>query len=447
MSESDENKTTAEVDVAAVVEPSSNDSEGNLLSPLSSDVKLIGDCWDQIFDYLSLHDIFRMGDTCKQLHQMAGNYVCKYLPDLQYDLIAGEVFIKLERDTFHIRTDFCQNIRKLCIGKRSELDYFLDADTLSSLKTLIFDSIELTEVQVQYTRNVMINIESVHLKYCDMTVKAIEQLIAYCPKLKFLNVYDCYMIDDAPQKSIFLQNCPTLEHFQYETTLWKESNEKYENMKTFLENHTNLKSFESECSFLWAHQDILLNTNIRLERLIIHFYQWNEEITFDEFVDFLKTLHERGFYETVHFIGCKKFSDSFSTLPLATLTKAYVNNDPTHLTGLTQLKELHIQVLNADTDPLAKSLVNLERLTICGFPIDDNYILPFIRHSNNLSIIKVESSSIKGAFDPFAMNEERKKLGNSNPVTISLPEDVYLIQKWKSQNLNLSHVKITRSDM
>lgn len=455
MSQSDggqNNVAGAGANDAAAADVPSNDSQEN--PPTPPYLRLISPCWEHIFGFLSLEDILQTGETCTQIHRMVGNYVCKYFRNLRYDLIAGEVYTKMQQNlrlpalAFQLRTDFCQFIPKLYIGKKSELDYFLDPNTLFSLKTLTFESIELTEIQVQYTRNVLKNIENLHLKYCDIDGKAFEQLIAYCPKLKFLNVYDCDMMNTS-QKFIFSQYCPTLEHFQYETGL--ENQRQFNELKAFLEIHTNLKCFESECNFLWTHRDQLIDTNIHLERLTIHFYQWNDLVTIDQFVNFLKALHAHGFYKTLHiafkntYSGREEFLKSISTLPLEILTD--ISPYEIDLMHLTQLKELNVSMWfdSGNMDTLTKSLIKLERLTINSATVD--IILSFLRHASKLKIIKIKRDLFNMVLDVSALNEERKKLLYASKVSICLPEDLYLWENWKSNNLDLSHVRITRFDL
>lgn len=446
----------ADADDAASDAPS-NESQENP-PPSAPYLRLIPDCWEHIFGFLSLKDILQMGETCHQIHQMAGNYVCKYFPDLRYDLVAGEVYTKIQQDlrlpalAFQLRTNFCRFIPNLYIGKKSELNYYLDADTLSSLKTLTFEVVELTEVQVQYARNVLKNIEKLHLKYCDIDGTALKQLVAYCPKLKFLTVYDCYMTDSAqnlllPHNFLFSQFCSTLEHFQYETDLANQT--QFTELKIFLEIHTNLNHFETECNFLWTHRDLLIDTNVQLQKLTIHFYQWKNSVAIDQFVDFLKALHAHGFYRTLHLAfqdtwsGRAQFIKRISALPLEILTDS--RPDKIDLMRLTHLKELNVSMWYdlGCMDALAQRLTKLERLTIDSATIDT--ILPFICHSSKLKIIKIKRGAL--ILNVAALNEERKKLASACKVSICMPEDLYLWEKWTSKNLDLSHVKITRFDL
>lgn len=48
--------------------------------------------------------------------------------------------------------------------------------------------------------------------------------------------------------------------------------------------------------------------------------------------------------------------------------------------------------------------------------------------------------------DIFALNKVRKKVGNASQIALYVPEIVYSCTKWESRKLNLSRVKIARSD-
>lgn len=67
------------IDTGAGATQSNNDQRGN--SPSPPYLKLISDCWEQIFDYLSLRDIHAMGETNCNLNSL----------ELQFELIGKEV--------------------------------------------------------------------------------------------------------------------------------------------------------------------------------------------------------------------------------------------------------------------------------------------------------------------------------------------------------------------
>lgn len=114
------------------------------------------------------------------------------------------------------------------------------------------------------------------------------------------------------------------------------------------------------------------------------------------------------------------------------------------LNRLTNLKELYILHLSPFDPPLlAKSSINLEQLSFSLASFDT--ILPFVCHSNRLKTIRIDRLIHNEILDLFTLNQERKKLVDTCKVVIYLPENVYLLGKWKFDNLNLDRVKIGRS--
>lgn len=438
MDESGQNRS-----LAASAAAKENDHQGD--SPLPPPyLKVIADCWEHIFDLLSLKDIFAMGETCIRMHRMAGYYLREYFPELRFNLIGKEVQVAYPHK-FHLRADFFPYISKLCILKRSELGCIMGTETFSSLKTLIFMSVKLDETQFFYTRHILKNVENIEIEHCDISVGIFKQLVDYCPKLKFLCVQYGNIDSTAIAKSLFSQHFPTLEHLRYKPhSCHTQVNE----LKTFLEKHTNLKQFESNLPFLWANREVLCKTNTQLDLFIIDFTR-TANIPSDQFVNFLKTLYERGLYKSfqasidrVTDNVFEQSSDGIYTLPAFELLD--INTDTAiDLTRLTNLKELHIYNLtDADTEALAKSLIKLERLSFGSVSVDR--IIPFICNSRRLKAIYIDHLN-DNEVDLFALNEKRKMLENARKVQVCVREDKYLVAKWNSKYFNLSHVEISRA--
>lgn len=187
------------------------------------------------------------------------------------------------------------------------------------------------------------------------------------------------------------------------------------------------------------------------------YFERKDPIPLEQFVNFLKTLHQRGFYKTLKltFRFCKPsnidvgdLKKAISTLPalqrLAIPEESFVD-----LTRLANLKEFYIEFMNTsitNTETLAKSLPKLERLGLGWGFMSVDAILPFIRHSSRLKIIECPYFSDE-AINLFTLNQERKKLANACQICISVPENVYLREKWKPRNLKLDLVEITRFEL
>lgn len=408
-------------------------------------LKLIADCWENIFDYLPLRDIISVGQTCIRMQKMTGYYLREYFPEILCTLDGRTARITYS-DRFHLQAELWQYINKLCID--GNLDYCLNANTFSSLNTLIFSSVDLTKTQIGYTENLLKLVENVQLKYCAVEAEIFNELFNLCPNMKHLHIQCCRMPEDALH-TLFLRNCPTLEYLQYQP-LPRKADTQINELQTFLENHSNLKHFETDYRFLWANRDILNDTNVQLNLLTIRFPPTNNHILYVHLVDFLKTLHDRGFYKTLNLsfdyreteMSFEHLSNATSTLPALEML-----NTPTDsiidLSRLINLKELEIRTYESGTliKNVARNLIKLKRLTFFIASIDD--ILPFVCHSKRLKTINVYH--LRDEFlDLFTLNEERKKLEDATPISICVLENVYLPTKWKIGNLHLSHVKIVR---
>lgn len=413
-------------------------------------LKLIDDCWEHIFSFLSCGDIIAMGQTCKKMCEMAGHYILVYHPELEFDL--NERAIQLLFSSVSIQTDFYKFIAKLCINYSSRLDFFQNSEPFHSLKTFAFDFYHFKENQIERMQNVLQNIETIVLEYCKTDGNTFEQLAVHCPKLEYLNVYYCHNIN-RELDTLFSQHFSMLKRLKLRV---QKSGAVIciDKLKMFLEKHTNLKQLDIDCHFLWENRDALMQAEIRLDLLSICFDVTRITIPFAELVVFLKTLNARGFYKTLQIpfyrnpmnVDREHLNNALCTLGpvLENLLISYESR--INLTRLTDLKQLHITVKSpssVEIECIAKSLTNLERLYFTI--IQTNQILPFIRHSKRLKTIKFHNLS-EYILDAFALNQERKKFGNEGLVTIYMPNYIYLRSKWKPRNSKLNLIQIKCSD-
>lgn len=448
MSQSEEHRMI--VDDADASTAASNDTQETTTPPPY--LKLIADCWEHIFDYLSFKNIFVMGETCKRMNQMAGYYIREYHPDLEFHLIEGEIRFSNPTD-YIIHANFYRYITKLHVKNNSELNFFANVQSFEALKALIIGQHNLTETEIGYMQNVLKNVETIQLVHCRLSGRVFEQMAKHCSKLKYLHIHNSNVMAN---HGLFLHYFPTLEHLQYRPLV---SQTRVNELKVFLEKHSNLKRFAASNHFLWENRDILIQTNVQLDLLNVHFDS-TDPMPFDQFIKFLRSLYARGLYKTLKLtfrfcrpanVTTQELKNAISTLPA--LRKLVLPDDSfIDLPRLSNLKEFYIEFLNtsnANTEILATSLPKLERLGLgWGFMTVDA-LLPFIRHSKYLETIECPYFADK-TLDLNALNEERKKHNkdaDACPISIRVPEYVHLDQTWNSQNLKLDLVKIERFEL
>lgn len=421
---------------AVAVATTSHDAEE--MPPPAPYTKLIAVCWEHIFDYLSFRDVIAMGHTCKQLSQLAGCYIREYHSELKVDVYKNE----FSYEDILIEPGFYQYISKLSIRFQDTIELPSNIETCDSLKTIIFDHHSINRSEIKNMQNLLINIESIHLIQCKITRNIFTRLTDHCPKLKHLNIMQYNQLRTIPRaRNLWMQLVGN--QICTNTIQIASLNEKLE---SFLETHPRLEHLEVDYHFLWTNRDALMESNIQIDLLHLYFDEYFAAIR--EFVDYLQTLHRRGFYKTLKLSFCHGFKfdkvqnlgKTISALPgfekLMTVDNSII--DPSCLTNL---KELQCDS-SEKNDTFAKSLPKLERIILQI--ADYSEILAFVRHSKTLKSIQIGQLLETNDFDLFELNEEREKLERASKVWIYVSDDDYLTLKWKLKDLNLSIVKITR---
>lgn len=424
----------------SAVATTSNDAEE--IPPSAPYMKLIANCWDHIFDYLSSRDILVMGQTCKQLCQIAGNYIPEYFPKFELSVADGEVYY-YDDNKIVIQPDFYQYIGTLSIDSEDEFDLSSNVEKFDSLKTIIFYYHTLNRAEIKNMQIVLKNIESIHLIKCEIARNMFALLTNRCPKLKHLNLIQYNAVNVAMSKP---WNYPSKHMNKLTNEHADQTSALNEGLKIFWEKHTKLECLEIDFHFIWSNWHTLMESNIQVDLLHLYFDGTFEEIS--KLVDCLETLHERGFYKILKLSldDNNYFCDEIFAFPR--LEKLRITIDSSiDINCLANLTDLHCDAINIEnTEILAKGLTKLERLFLMKSDYDE--ILTFVRHSKRLkTMIISENLYYRKDFDLFALNEERKKLESATKVLISVPDYDYLILKWKLQFLSLNLVKIVRHTM
>lgn len=431
-------------------------NDNSLEQPLHF-TKVNADCWERIFDLLSLRDIFAMSETCKRMRHMAGYYFREYFPGITCRWIANRgIFIGYPISIK--RTDFSEYITKLIVY--DYLEHFLYAEHYCSLKSLHLRSIELTDTQIDHLKNVLNAVENIEMKQCTIYGNIHEKFLQHCPKLKRLRLHNvCYEPEDA-EKYFFKQKYPSIQYLDYSTLQVYPSNNELSN---FFEQNSDLKHFGVSNLFVWTNRDLFIQSNIKLDSFAIYTAISMRsdddvaEVPTVEFVNLLKTLNERGFFKSLHFkiietdenIDYQELIDELSTLDAFEVLVTNENND---LSRLTHLKELWLLGYHHATtmELLAINLTKLERLYFQRASTVD--IQPFFRYSKRLKTIKVDEiiggNLLEGgtALNLYALNLERERLRISRRVSICVQENIYLATKIRENNRNSAHVEVARWD-
>lgn len=429
--------------------------------------KLNLDCFDELFDYLSLGEIYQIGHTCKTMQKIAGVH-------FQRNYIAAE--ITCENDGFFINnfknirsldifSEFLQKV-KICGNglytvvepKHAESFHYLETNCSTNLRHLELSSMRITEETIECLKKFSDNIETIKISNCAIDGDFGEKFLIFFPNLKYLCVDQIVMSSyEIRYESIgtgsewLTQKYPKLKRLD----LFLKNPTKLE-LKQFFEQNPNVRYFSTYFIHFMTHRDWITTANVKLDDLSINIDDYydnfnNPNDTFDldtrNLCQFLQELYERGFYKRLHL--CTTFSDDDSMAKVVSFPALHgvsgsIGDVDQPL--LLSVKELKIKYGFSAKAP-ALNFPNLTRVSLWN-TISDN-ILYLIRCAPKLKEIKAESLRRGLLYDGrildlYALNKERKKLERPCKVTIYVDESVFLATKWTLKNIDLSLIEMKR---
>ncbi|XP_031634227.1 uncharacterized protein LOC116347672 [Contarinia nasturtii] len=418
--------------------------------------KLNIDCFDEIFEYLSMKDLHSFGQTCKRMNKVAGEYFKRNHSSAEkFCAKDGIHTVYSDQDGVFGKLIQTSGFRKFmpCISIRgNDFDAFRYIQShvteFESTNHIHLSMLNVTAKVIEFIKELLPQLEIVQLRKCLVCDDLYELMLKHCTNLKKI---ECYRLVDSNH---LLHEYPKLEHFK----LIPNHMRRIAELREFFVRNPNVQKFTTTSRLLWENRDIFLNSNITLELL-----ELNEECSdrldgFEhskEISNLLNQLYEQGFYKRlylyVYYVDVD-FSNSLISLKGLELLRIRWFNESYNLPQLTNLKELTILSGSNATEMeiLANHLVKLERLYIERANIDD--IMPFIRRSSKLNKIKMfprtKDSFNSGVLNLTMLNEERAKLAGARKIIIYTSDNIFLATKWATYNgdTNLRLIEIRRAD-
>lgn len=412
--ESDSNKL-------AVFGPSSSGNESlNIF-------KLNVDCFEHLFEWISLKDLFALRRTCKRMKAVAEYYIRLNYPQvLRLNISNRQKFL----DFFQTRLNYFEWIRHLSIW-----------------------NVELTDTQIDGIKYVLNQLESLELREVEIAGDFYEVLLTHCPRLKYLGV----RTETAPQTIIgtgnkWLLRCyPTLVHIAIES--WSSLDEPLQcttELLTFFQQNPSIRIFSTNSTFLAMCRPFMLGSNIKFDRLNIYM---NKHLKFN--CQLANDFHRYEFYQHLHlycnqeeFFGDQLLSEFHDLEKLHVLTLCEGFSIP----AVESIKDVSIGMFyllpSEFPELMATKFSNLRRIDIQFAHLRD--VQTFIRYSAKLEEIKLWRLTVDNPDEPkisdfIALNEERKKLPQARKVTIFINEPHFLKLKFMG-NIDSSLIAVKRME-
>ncbi|XP_031633905.1 uncharacterized protein LOC116347460 [Contarinia nasturtii] len=436
MKSNDEDNNPAKRAVVAV-----NDEQ-----KLAEIFKLTIDCFEEVFDYLSLKDLASIGQTCKRMKRIAGHcFLLNYEPTTAYFHNGGFNYNRVKIDCF---SNLIQNVFFNYEDATNDqtINFITLLKQFTSIKGLEIADVHLTMAWINEMEAILCEAESLTLVFSDCEENVFDAFVAACPKVKYLS-----LAQETNETHWLHKIFPALEHIQLCGFDWDETPA----LKTFFELNTTIKQFSVDVVLLWSNRELFKNSNIKLDILAINYDFDDDKIEFDLFCRLLNELYEHGFYKKLHFYSAygvnQEVIDQLASVKGLVEFRSGSSDDCINVGALSSLEELRVYESRFVTDlkTLPHMLLKLKR--ICFYFASSDDILPFICHATNLNKIKVECIQSGSHFDEndkildlIALNKERKKLVGALKITIYVGEDVYLATKWATKQTDFNMIEMKR---
>lgn len=421
---------------------------------------LNNDCFEEIFEYLSLDEISCIGQTCKKMQQIAGEYFQRNFKSAEkfsgidgvHTVFSNRHGIVNKRTQTSIFNEYINYISHYYEEIEPLLYIQLHCDDFSSINHLYLVCLTIDSIKLSYLQALLPKIKILQFRQCTMCSDFYDEFLKYCRKLKRLYIQDDLGdIIDENGNTWLLRQYETLEFIQF--TLRYPF--KILELREFFERNTSICGFSTSSRCLWENRHELLKSNIRLDRLEIQMLDnfYRQLIDIRLVCELLNQLHVRGFYRRLHL--CVKRIDQKSSDFLTMLgglehlsIRQFTESFSLH--KLIDLKELTIfdGANETEIDVLATGLVSIERVHIHNVKFND--IRSFIRRSMKLNKLKVTMRDEPNAttLDIVTMNQEREQLIGARKITIFVSDIVFLETKWtmNNGNMNLNLIELKRAD-
>lgn len=410
--------------------------------------KLNVDCFDEIFGWLSLDDVYAFGQTCKRLQQIAGQYF-----HLQYSAAsAGCANNGIYISGLKVN-GFSQFIKKVSIllYKIDDARFpYIEANCSQWLRQIHLMFVNLTDIKSDCVRRILSKVETLELNHCIIHGNIYERFLAFCPNVNRL--YMRYSDSSTDVQDLWLmQKYPNLKHLEW---LKLADDTEVDLLSTFFMRNPNIRSFATTATFIWNQRHAFRMIGLNLDDLAIDM-NFSTLPYADLVLHELLELQQRGFYNRLHLYGLGvQINQEFikKLAKLNSLVKIYLRNfvGGISFSPLFSVKELGVYLcpMYNDLTPLARDFINIERVYF--WKAAPKHILPFMRFSRKLKKIKIQNlddeTGSEHILDLFKMNKARAELYGARKVTIYVKERIFLATKFATNNKTFEFVEIKRAE-
>lgn len=464
MEQQDQNQLAGPSSAGPSLAPSSSPSLHPSNQQTSPIFNVVHVCIEEIFEYLSLKDLHSLGQTCKLMQRVSGEYFKQHFryaekftnSDGIYTTYSDHEGIRNQRTPTMGFNRFIANASYYYhdLGPLRYLDSH--SNELLSLNDFYIVCASIDSTKVKLLQKLLGKVSIVRIHQCRMySGDFYDIFLKFCKNIKNLVILDDLGgILCQNGNPWLLQKYPTLKsvHFDPRSAL------KIHELSEFLKRHPNIRSFTTNSRCFWVNQQMLLNSKVKLDELCIRNMEYHYGDTFMQDISslcqLLNNLYERGFYKRLHFDSDRfnqEYSDHLSRLRGLEKLSIQKLDGIFGLPIMTNLKELKIdeshEMTSTDLEMLATNLINLEKVTLGLADFRD--ISTLVRRLPKLKKLDVYPSG--EILNLWSLNELRRELHNeqlgTSKVTIYVSQELFMATKWTAKNgdIDLEFVEMRRT--
>ncbi|XP_055296108.1 uncharacterized protein LOC129565347 isoform X1 [Sitodiplosis mosellana] len=400
-------------------------------------LKLDVDCFEDLFEWLSLADLRSLRRMCKRLKQVVDYFIKTHYPAVKM----GYGRIELHED----KIDQFQQLHLTSVEMIKEAKIYFN---------------EITVKEIDVFKGILPQVERLKINTWQLSANEgnfYESILKWCSNLKYLSIDLIHYAIIGEDNEWLKQQCPTIEHVAMDDNDVGGPGMAgvFPDLKTFFELNPNIQTFSTTFHLLRINGNVFLGSNVKVDQLNVYgdcFHEYGMNVI----CELLNQLHDQGFYQRLHmeasYITLQEELDLIiSVRGMEKLYLDFCSSDKLTLAPKPEIKELGISYVGdyIALDAVAKSLMNVERVCIGQGKVEE--IIPFLRYARKVKEIKVgrldEGAHFEnGVIDLPALNKERKGLAGASKITIYVHEDVFLATKMALMKTDFSLVTLKRAE-
>lgn len=407
-------------------------------------------CFEKVFDYLSITELFNVAQTCKLMHKVAGHIFQLHYPFAIGIVDDGHLFLRNHDEVRHYVNIFSEYIHSVvfaeCNDTSKEISH-TQFHQFKSIKIAHFQYVQLKEDNIQMMNEMLRNVELVQLTACQFEDGLFERLLNQCEKLKFLAITQAYNCG----VTWLHQKYPSLDQVAILPIL--NGCRKISELTVFFQQNPNVRKFFTSSKFLTDNKEFIMDAKFDVLKIIV------DDLNFDAVCSLLRKLYVRGVYKRF-FIGFfeyfdmkQPFIDQLRALNGLIGLRVPFNVVDVNLNSLVNLEYLRFDCnINqiVSMHELAQNLTNLKLISFYKACTDD--ILPFVYQLPKLKKIAIgKTDDCCRGINLWALNNKREKLheitSHVSKVIIYVPEIAYLLTRSRSISMSLKLVEVQRYDI